>query len=243
MRVKDISFYKAIQEAIKIIGPDFIRPSGPLSFIRPSSLDDGIDPIMLKGTASRQSVRNILNIPSLYFVDRRHFDPNILDEYDVGDCWKVGNKMRGRTVFPVYDENMLCVGAVGRKISDSWNTMKWKNSQDFKASETFYGIWNYTRTGRAIVVEGQGDLIKLRQAGYGDSLGMFKKCMSINQLKILQKFGVTDLLVVTDNDKAGNQGYESIMRNASNHFKITRYVPAGKDFGEMNVESLRKLCL
>lgn len=243
MRVKKVSFIEAIKIAKTIIGNRYTPASVPFSFICEESLDQDVEPLVLVGKYSRQTVRNLLEIPSPYYYNRRHFDAKILDDYDIGDCWVKGNRMRGRTVFPVYDENYLCVGAVGRRISDTWNTMKWKNSKGFKASNTFYGLWNYNNTGRAILVEGQGDLVKLRQAGYSDSLGMFKKCASINQLRILKKMGVTDLLVITDNDKAGNEGYQSIVKLSASHFKIDRYIPRGKDVGEMSPEDLVRLCL
>jgi len=243
MRVRKVSFVEAVKIAKSIIGNSYTPASAPFSFICQDSLDDDVEPTILVGQYSRKAVRNLLEIPSPYYYNRRFFDAKILDDYDVGDCWVKGNRMRGRTVFPVYDKDYLCVGAVGRKISDTWDTMKWKNSKGFKASNTFYGLWNYNNTGRAILVEGQGDLIKLRQAGYSDSLGMFKKCTSINQLRILKSMGVTDLLVVTDNDKAGHEGYKSVETLAGSHFKVERYIPKGKDFGEMHPEDLARLCL
>jgi DNA primase len=244
MRVRGVSFPIALQIATEIIGDRISCISTvPSSFIRKPNEIDPSPAEPLVGTFSRASVRNLLEIPSRYYLTERNFDAKTLEEYDVGDCWVVGNRMRGRTVFPVYDFDHKCVGAVGRKISSTWKTIKWKNSKGFKASRTFYGLWNYNRTGRAIVVEGQGDLLRLRQAGYSDSLGMFKKELSEDQIRILRDMGVVDLLVITDSDAAGELGYNSIKAKTSGLFNISRYTPKTKDIGEMDVLSVRRLCL
>ena len=245
MRVGKMTFPQAIKVCSDIVGGNLSASlDSPFSFIcDPEKIDDGLPAQYSVGTASRIAVRKQLIIPSRYFIYQRRFDQSILDAYDVGDCWIKGSSMRGRVVFPVYDRNMLCVGAVGRKIDDKWVTKKWRNSKGFKSSQNLYGLWNYNRTGRAIVVEGQGDLLKLRQAGYADSLGMFKKSLSINQFKILKDLGVTEILAITDRDKAGDEGYESILRDGSGHFKISRFIPQSKDIGDMEVEKVRSLCL
>ncbi len=243
MRVKNVNFGTAMKICASIIGNEHSdKLSSPSSFYQHTSAPIIKPPfVKLKGTATRNTVRNLLHIPSPYYLSRG-FDAQLLDEYDVGDCWVVGNRMRGRAVFPVYDDEYLCVGAVGRKISDTWMTAKWKNSKGFKSSQIFYGQWNYTKTSRAIIVEGQGDILKLRHAGYGDSLGMFKNRLTDDQIQILIELGVKDLLVITDRDKAGEEGYESIKAKA-NMFNISRFIPKGKDIGEMDVEVVRKLCL
>ena len=244
MRVGKLTFPQAVKVCADIVGGDLSSNSGFLpSFISPERIDDGLPAQYSIGTASRMAVRSKLIIPSRYYIYQRGFDSSILDAYDVGDCWIQGSPLRGRVVFPVYDRNMLCVGAVGRKIDEKWNAKKWRNSKGFKSSQNFYGLWNYSRTSRAIVVEGQGDVLKLRQAGYGDSLGMFKKSLSMNQFKILRDLGVTDLLVITDRDKAGDEGYEAIVRDGSSHFKISRFIPQSKDIGDMEVDKVRALCL
>jgi DNA primase len=244
MRVRKISFPEALKVSADIIGDriSFTSPA-PSFFIRKPNDIDPSPAVPLVGKASRVSVRNLLEIPSRYYLTERNFDGKILDDYDVGDCWVVGNRMRGRTVFPVYDFDYKCVGAVGRKISSTWQTTKWKNSKGFQASRTFYGLWNYNKTGRAIVVEGQGDLLRLRQAGYSDSLGMFKKELSEDQIRLLRDMGVKDLLVITDSDSAGNEGYESIKQKTEGLFNVSRYVTKTKDIGAMDVMSVRNLCL
>src|SRR5690606_26148994 len=83
---------------------------------------------------SREKVRASLKIPSPYFI-KRGFSPEILDEFDIGDCVKTGRPMSGRAVCPVYDNSgRVMVGCVGRSLYEKCEKCSLYHPIDFPCS-------------------------------------------------------------------------------------------------------------
>ena len=89
------------------------------------------------------------------------------------------------------------------------------------------------------MVEGQGDVWRLYEAGVRNVVGLFGKDISATQRSLLLKSGVTGLVVLTDNDQAGRESKIKINRELGRLFNLFFPVTYGKDLGDTSVEKIR----
>lgn len=192
---------------------------------------------------TRESFRNKVKIPSSYYVSRG-YSKDLLDKYDVGFSVGVAG-MKNRVVFPVYDENHeYVIGVVGRALNKHED--KWKNSLNFYSGNTFFNLWyakdKIRNCGTAILVEGQGDVLRFEQAGIHNSLGVFGDRLTEKQLEILVSLGVMNVILAYDNDEAGNIANEKIKEQVKRYFnaEIAR-LPENKDVGDLEDSEVRNI--
>ena len=141
---------------------------------------------------------------------------------------------------PVYDDDHeFMIGCVGRVAHENSNGNKWINSKHFNAGAYLYGYWLAREvirdTKTAILVEGQGDVWRLYEAGIRNSVGMFGSSLSDGQARILETSGALNLVVLTDNDEAGEKARDSIIQKCERLFHIIFPTFSKKDIGEMSV--------
>lgn len=196
-----------------------------------------------KGKHTREQVRARLVFPCKYFVDRG-FSPEALDYFDVGLCTDPKSEMYNRAVFPVYDENdQYMIGCVGRTVSE--NPRKWVNKKGFNKSSFLYNygkvLPEVARTGTIILVEGQGDVIRLYESGIKNSVGMFGCNLSDSQVFLLQKSGALNVVIITDNDEAGNDARKEIHEKLKLSFNIYDVITPENDIGDMSIEQINEI--
>ena len=108
-----------------------------------------------------------------------------------------------------------------------------------------YNYWNakehIKRTGVAILVEGQGDVWRLDEAGYYNACGMFGCELSEEQMVILEKSGAMTLWVLTDSDKAGIEAREKIRKRCARLYNVKFIDLKNKDIGETPIEEIKEL--
>ena len=212
---------------------------------------------------SRKKMRERLNIPSSYFVNRG-YSPEILDKYDVGFCHYGSSDMRDRVLFPIYDDNHeFVIGTVGRTLKPrcdkcgqyheyqtgcptSGSHGKWKNSFDFEAGNVLFNYWfakePIRKSQTVILVEGQGDVLKVEQAGIHNSLGIFGTSLKEGQQKKLQELGVMSVILALDADKAGEKANKKIESQLRRYYNLYRAdIPEGKDVGDLTEEEIRSI--
>ncbi len=212
---------------------------------------------------SPEIVKQHLQIPSPYFLSRG-FSDDILLKYDVGECINPARQMYYRAVVPVYDNYLkVMTGCVGRSLHtqcklcemyhtgkcpttdyDVYRASKWINSKHFKRAENLYNSWYankfITETGIVIVVEGQGDVWKLEQAGFHNAVGIFGSSMSDTQLFLLEQLPIFNMIILTDEDDAGIKARNKITEQCKRLYNIhTTHLPA-KDVGDMTTEQIKQ---
>lgn len=214
---------------------------------------------------TRQLIRSKLKIPSKYFIDRG-FSPETLDRYDVGYCGTPKKEMYTRVVVPVYDDHYkFMVGCVGRSINKKCNLCgkyhfadkpcpsnpiekkwanKWINSDKFNCSNYLYNFWfakeNISKTGTVILVEGQGDVWKLEEAGYHNSLGLFGDDLNDQQKIALDSLNAFNLIIATDNDEAGINAKQKIIDKCQRYYNIYPVILPKHDVGDMTKEEIKR---
>lgn len=191
---------------------------------------------------TRQQVRDKLVRPAQFYIDRG-FSEEVLDSFDVGVCEDPNNEMYNRIVFPIYEPTgNICVGSVGRTIVGS--TIKWKNQKGFHKSEYLYGYWNafqsICQTGKIILVEGQGDVLRFFQAGVKNVVGIFGSKLSDTQELLLQKTGCMNIITVFDLDAAGD-GCREDCNKLKRLFNVRHVMPNANDVGEMSIDQINAM--
>jgi 5S rRNA maturation endonuclease (ribonuclease M5) len=211
---------------------------------------------------SRHNIRQSLVIPSAYFIDRG-FSKDILDRYDVGLCNKPDKEMYNRAVAPIYDHGYkYMVGCTGRSVfdkcescgsfhnpmnecpsdEDRWKFSKWKHNYQFKSQNHLYNFWfakkYIAETSTAILVESPGNVWKLEECGIHNSVAMFGSNLSDRQKIILDGSGAMNLMVITDNDDAGEKAAKLITDKCKNTYKIYKINITGNDIADMTHEQI-----
>lgn len=212
---------------------------------------DAIDKLLKRGRhieetpnrITRSMVRQRLIFPSQHYIDRG-FSKDILDFFDVGLCMKSDSQMYQRVVFPVYDEkDKYMVGCIGRTINN--DPKKWLMLKGFTKSNFLYNygkaIDHISRTATIILVEGQGDVIRLWDAGIKNVVGIFGSKISDSQEFLIQKTGALNIIVMSDNDKAGQACKKDIYDRLQYLFNIDTIKLPKNDPGDMTIDEINQI--
>ncbi len=126
-----------------------------------------------------------------------------------GDKGTVYDRFRDRIMFPIFDGSGRVVGFSGRILHDTLGAAKYLNSPEtelFKKSEILYGLdrakASIRSEGRAILVEGQMDLLMCHQSGITSAIATSGTALTSQHLDLLKRFA-SGVILCFDNDKAG----------------------------------------
>ena len=190
---------------------------------------------------NRDDVRGRLQIPATYYINRG-FLPETLDLFDVGLCEEKNLPMSGRIVVPIYDEGYNYVGCVGRAVRNG-TTPKWLHSKGFKKS-FLYGFCvaktYIEKTQTVILVEGQGDVWRMPEAGHKNCVGIFGSSLTEDQLILLEHSGALNIVILTDYDEAGEKAAKQIEQKCGRRFNYYRPQLSSKDVGDMAVDNIHQ---
>lgn len=192
---------------------------------------------------SRDTVRKHLEFPAMFYIDRG-FSKESLDVFDVGICNNPKSPMYKRVVFPVYDENdQFMVGCTGRTICN--DPRKWINQKGFNKSNFLYNygkaLEHVKRAETIILVEGQGDVIRLWEAGIYNAVGIFGSKISDSQEFLIQKTGVSNIVIMTDNDDAGRLCAKDLKEKFQYLFNVYIINFPKKDIGDMTIDEINDI--
>lgn len=191
---------------------------------------------------TKKHIRKFLSIPAQEYINRG-FKESTLNEFDVGLCKLKTSEMYNRVVFPVYDySGEYMVGCVGRSITDT--DFRWKNQKGFNVRKFLY---NHARaldtivlTSTVIVVEGQGSVLRLWESGVKNVVGLFGSKMSDVQEFLIQKMNIDRIIVMTDNDKAGEKCREDINERFEGQLSVHNIRSTKNDMEDMSIEEIQK---
>jgi 5S rRNA maturation endonuclease (ribonuclease M5) len=191
----------------------------------------------------RETILSAIDIPSPYFIGRG-FLPETLLAFDVGDCHNKEKQMFNRAVVPVYDFDYNYIGCVGRSLDPENKKWKWVNSKGFKTSKFLYGLWKakefIEKTSTVILVEGQGDVWRLYEAGIKNAIGIFGSSLGDDQLSLLEELSILNVVILTDSDEAGQKALNGIINKCGRRFNYYTPKISTKDIGEMSVQQIEK---
>jgi DNA primase len=121
------------------------------------------------------------------------------------------DRFRGRLMFPICDEQARVIGFSGRVLSGDEKTAKYVNSPEtpiFTKSKVFFGLDKSKRAlleaQRAIVCEGQLDLIACFMAGVQNVVAPQGTAFTADHARILKRY-VEEVILCFDSDQAGQK--------------------------------------
>lgn len=191
----------------------------------------------------RQSVRKYLTFPAQFYINRG-FKQETLDLFDIGLCTNPKSQMYQRVVFPVYDDDdEFMIGCTGRTVIN--DPRKWINQKGFNKSNFLYNygkaLEHIKRTQTIILVEGQGDVLRLWESEIYNVVGMFGSKISDSQEFLIQKTGVSNIIIMTDNDEAGNICSRDLRDRFKYLFNLYTVNIPKNDIGDMSIDEINSI--
>jgi 5S rRNA maturation endonuclease (ribonuclease M5) len=184
------------------------------------------------------------NIPSKYFLGRG-FQKDTLIYFGVGDCDNKSSKLYDRSIIPVFDDHgQKIIATIARSIKEYKLPKFLINPKGVKKTDLLYNIdkaiESIHQTKTVFLLEGQGDVWRLYEAGIKNAISIFGKSLSDGQIKKLQKLPITTIVVLTDNDQAGKEAKVQIKRQLGRMYNLIFPKISKKDIGEMTVKEINE---
>ena len=139
------------------------------------------------------------------------------------------DRFHDRVMFPIQNLHGQVVGFTGRLLHDKADTGKYVNSPEtpiYNKSREIYGLYQgkqvIKKENRAILVEGNMDVIAAHQAGFTQAVATSGTALAEQQLNILKRF-CENLIFAFDSDAAGSTATKRALElalNASFNVKI-----------------------
>lgn len=145
------------------------------------------------------------------------------------DSGGVYDRFRNRLMFPIYSAQGDLIGFGGRDLSDRPDVAKYMNSPEiildseaedsrfrhlYKKGDVVFGLWQareaIRRSGHAVLVEGNLDVMTLAQAGIANAVCAMGTALTDHQAKAIRRF--TDrVAVIYDGDAAGQKAADKAL--------------------------------
>jgi DNA primase len=145
---------------------------------------------------------------------------------------------RDRVMLPVIDRQQRVIGFGGRLLDPEAKDRKYVNSPEsplFHKKESLYGLHAaldaIRRSGTAIVVEGNFDVLALHQAGIEEAVAPMGTALTVEQVAELGRLAGKTVTVVFDGDAAGQRAAQKaipLFVDADVDGRVAR-LPAGID--------------
>lgn len=193
-----------------------------------------------------KSVELIINTkcPSPYFLNRG-FSRSTLEYFNVGDCLDKTSKLYERAIIPIHDDTGNNTIAYICRSTKEYKLPKFLIYP--KGFDKRFCLYNMHRAlphikdkNSVFIVEGQGDVWKLHEAGVYNVVGMFGKTLAKEQQKKLQQLPVTHVVILTDNDQAGRESKIQLQRQLGRFYRLTFPQLSHKDVGDMTVKQIKQ---
>lgn len=136
---------------------------------------------------------------------------------------------------PVHNHEGLCVGFVARSIEGK----DFKNTPKLPKSKLLFNLNRVKTASKVYVVESSFDAIRLDQVGF-PAVATLGANVSAKQLDLLEKY-FSDIIVIADNDEAGSNMKDRLIKRFGSNISIINIDSRYKDIGEMEDEEIMKL--
>ena len=154
---------------------------------------------------------------------------------------RLQDALRGRVLFPIFNESGEAVAIGGRVLPGSTDPAKYKNSPEtpiYAKSKTLYGL-NWAKTdvvarGQAVVCEGYTDVIGFHRAGVTTAVATCGTAFTEDHVRLLKRYA-SRVVLAFDADAAGQGAAERFYEWERKHdmqVAVAR-LPGGMDPGEL----------
>lgn len=134
---------------------------------------------------------------------------------------------------PIFSVDNICLGMVGRSIEGK----QFKNTPGLPRNKTFFNISRNKAADKIFLVESSFDAIRLEQVG-AKALASLGASTSSYQRELLKKY-FNSIIVVSDNDDAGNTMKEKLKAALGSKVIAAKLPEEIKDVSDMDDTSLK----
>jgi hypothetical protein len=186
-------------------------------------------------------------LPHYKFYNDRGISDAILSKFKGGMATE--GKMNGRFIFPIFNLNKKIHGFSGRDLFESKNRPKWKHigqKSKWIFPNHLFSLESFSKN--IILVESIGDVLKLFQSGYTNVLCTFGLDFSPSLISHMIGLNPNKIIISLNDDSSSssNAGRRASCKNFIkilsffDHEKICIHPPTKNDFGDMNLEEIKK---
>ena len=136
---------------------------------------------------------------------------------------------------PVHAPDGLPVGFVGRSIEGK----EFKNTPGLPKAKTLFNLHRVKTSSKVYVVESSFDAIRLDQCGF-PAVATLGSNVSNMQTDLLQKY-FNDIIVVADNDEAGGNMKDRIIKKLGSRVSVIQLNKQYKDIGDMSDNDIKNI--
>lgn len=238
---KAIEFSDILRYICKLYNIDRAKTQKQKTEIIVDDFKQIVDIFITKNYNNTCSVQPIQIADSCPYFESRGFLKSTLKHFGVGDCI-TKCELKNRAIVPVHDIDKNVVGYIGRAIKP-YITPKFLFSKGFNKTNYLYNhhraLESIIKTSCLFIVEGQGDVWKLYEAGVNNCVSIFGKEISEVQKNKILNMNLTTLVVLTDDDQAGRDCKFQMQRHFSRMFSMKFPILTSKDVGVMSVEKVK----
>jgi len=145
--------------------------------------------------------------------------PDTIKTFGLGVCSK--GMMKGRLVVPIHNAKGELVAYAGRAIDKATEEAegKYKFPPNFKKGHVLFNFWRFAKglknSESLILVEGFFDVFRLIELGYSNVVALMGAVMTEEQEALLKISGVSDVVLLFDNDEAGQACTQDVLARLS----------------------------
>ncbi len=174
------------------------------------------------------------HLQKLNYTDSELSQSGLIGKNDQGSTY---DRFRRRIMFSLFDTHEQVIAFTGRLLVEAPGQGKYVNSSQtaiYNKSEVLYGLAQakdeIKQTGKAILVEGQMDVITAHQAGFKNVIATSGTALTEIQLEQVKRY-TKEIIFAFDADQAGAK---AIMRSSSIAIKLgfkiyILLIPKGED--------------
>lgn len=150
--------------------------------------------------------------------------------------FKLGySETQDMVTIPVQNHEGMYVGFVARSIEGK----EFKNTPGLPKSKLLFNLNRVKTASKVYVVESSFDAIRLDQVGM-PAVATLGANVSGKQIDLLSKY-FSDIVIVADNDEAGNSMKEKIIKKINSGVSIAKINGEYKDIGDMEDNEILKI--
>lgn len=150
-----------------------------------------------------ESMLKRYTFPTEYWASRGFIQASI-DAFDLGY-----DPLEDEAIIPIRNIDGKLKGFIRRQLGNS-NAPRYMYPRGFPRKKSLFASWMVAKkqTDTVVITEGSLDAIKVWQAGY-PAVGQYGSSLSIEQVVLLRRLGITKAILFFDDDKAGHKATET----------------------------------
>jgi DNA primase len=165
----------------------------------------------------------------------RYYAGRLITEASVKKFQLGYSEKQDMVTIPVAAPDGMEVGFVGRSIEGK----DFKNTPGLPKSKILFNLHRVKTSNRVYVVESSFDAIRLDQVGI-PAVATLGAMVSTKQIELLRKY-FNSVFVIADNDEAGGNMRDKIIKSLGAMVTTVKLDSAYKDIGDMQDEDIKRL--